>query len=184
MSIKVWSIQVDRDEDYTDADFEDISVLEDLRVTRGVPLRSQWPRVTLEVTTDYPPADTFRCGPLLIVSAKLLQIIGNRVDERAFEPLPVTLIYRDETLTDYFFLNILEKHDILDRQRSELTIEDDFIEDVESMVVNEEAIGDRNFFLQDSLEVILFVSDDLAKAIIDAGCNGVKFVDPPDWRPY
>jgi len=184
VTLRVWTDNVS-ERDFTEADFVDIDVLDGLRLTAGDPLAAKWPdEVALAVTTEFPPADTFRCGPLRIISKKMLRVFRDRVSAEVFEALPVSVTYRGVRQTGYYYLNILESHDVLDHQKSDITIEDGLIEDVDAIVIDDSAVGDRNLFLLDALEVILFASEDLVQALDDAGCTGVAFVAPEDWKPY
>ncbi|MEM1181326.1 MAG: DUF1629 domain-containing protein [Acidobacteriota bacterium] len=184
MAIKIWTHWVGSERDFTDADFRNADVLDDVDVMSGRPLSHQWPTVQLDVETRWAPADAFRCGPLLIASAGLVAIL-KKWSEASFEALPVEVFFKGEVVGQYFNINILRSLDVLDRVRSRFTLDDDGdVDEIESVAIDPSRVVDEHFFEIDASEWVICVSLEVSAEIEAAGLRGVRLIDPSEWSLY
>lgn len=82
----------------------------------------------------------------------------------------------------FFFANLLDKVDCFDFDSSVYTMDGEFIDKIESLVIDEsKACNSPLIRLAKSCDVITLTRSDVAEAITDAGVSGVKFVEQRDW---
>ncbi|ENX3944721.1 DUF1629 domain-containing protein [Photobacterium damselae] len=184
MAIKIWTNKVDIDSDYTEGKVRDPILLQGLKLAGGFPIDGLWPKVVIDVTSDYKPADSFLSGPMLIVNHKLAALLCEFVSKEEIELLPVEVIYQGEPYKEYYFLNVLVICDALDRRNSEFTELDGMIDSIDRVAFNEEKAKDKRLFLLDSIEWLLCVSDELVSRIESIGFSGIAFKSEADWRPF
>jgi len=185
MSLKIWSNKVEDDKFFTTASLNCPEKLYGINITGGERISEVWPSgISFNVTSKYMPVDSFSSGPILIVSKRLFSVIDKITHGDGVEFLPVDIFYEDANVGEYFAVNIINKVDVLDHDRSDYDVDDDVIESVESVVIDYEKAPDLDMFMLDSYERIIFVSSKLSKEIESASFHGVIFKDAWEWRPF
>jgi hypothetical protein len=179
----VWKADFENEAAYTRASIDNPRALDGLKLTAGEPIAGGLPLLRLEITTSFPPADYFNAGPVFVVSHRLRQVF----DEFGVsaEYFLVTLMRNGQEIGDgqYFFANLLEKIDCLDRERSTYTIDGEYVDTIKNLAIDENKAHGRPLFrLAKTYDMITLVSEPLAKALDASGITGVKFVDPKDWK--
>jgi hypothetical protein len=81
----------------------------------------------------------------------------------------------------YWFVNILDNIDAIDRDKSEYTLFPDFmgakagrIESINSMALKESVIGKRNIFRLTEQETYVMISENLHEAFLNIGITGFE----------
>ena len=140
--------------------------------------------IILSIDNKIQPADYFFCGPLIIVSKKLFDILDNYAKENLIEFLPIQLLFTNKKIKDYGVLNFTEEKDALDKNKSLISYEDGFPE-VTKIVLNESNIeeNDSIFYIQDSNHAIV-VKKELKDEIINKNIRGIAFKNPDEWRSF
>lgn len=184
MTVKIWTNKVARDKDFTEADIRQPGLLKGLNLTGGKPLAASWPKVVLDVTSEFPPADTFLTGPMLIVSERLGQLILKNVAANRVEYLPVEVMQEGKLQGKFGMLNVLDMVDALDRENSEFTELDGVIDMIDVLAIDDVVAGSKAIFQLDAVEWVLCLNNDLSSQIETAGFTGVVFKEPAQWRPY
>ena len=172
-----------RDNVYTDAMMRDME-----RVPGGFMLgRSlidHFPNdATMEIRSKRKPADFFWAGSFPVVSLRLKKLLDEFGVQAEY--LRVKLVRRDDSLIpgDWFCFNVIEVADCFDRSQSKFKAEQDYAGDIEHLVINESACrGSPLVLAKKTFPGLWIVRDDVADAIKAAGCDGVLFKRPEDWR--
>ena len=139
--------------------------------------------ITLLIDNKIKPADYFFCGPLIIVSKKLFDILDNDAKENLIEFLPIQLLFNHQKIKGFGVLNFTEEKDALDKNKSIINNEDGFPV-VTKIVLNESMIGDESiFYIQDSNHAIV-VRKELKDKIINENIRGIAFKTPNEWRSF
>jgi len=130
----------------------------------------------VEVETRAAPADYFGAGGHTIVSAELKAVLEQFPEIRArFFPIPVR--QRGEPIQrEYFELCLQDEVEAIAEELSRVTRTDyGSLNRVEKLVLDEARIGDQPLFrIRDA--VLTVAREDLARAVLDAGCVGAVFV--------
>lgn len=179
----VWKSDSDNERAYTRAQIVNLKALSGVRFFASESLIGQLPEIKLEITTEYPPADYFKAGPLFILSGHLRTLFESV--NALVEYHPVTLLRSHRVLQEreYFLANLLEKVDCFDYEKSVYTLAGDYIDKIEKLSIDEsKAEGAPLFRLANSFDVITLASGELVDAVTAAGLTGVKFVEPRDWK--
>jgi hypothetical protein len=179
--VKVWQPDTASWETYTDANFEDFDVVDDLKLRFCQSLKEQFPQVRLLVEPDYPPADYFVCGSMDLVSHTLMNILILESEVKA-EFFPVVIVYRDEIYAErqFFYMNILDKVDCFDFDNSIYSVDEevDIIESIDKLVLHPVDLTKHKLFYVAKIDVpVLCIANSLAEKIVRSGCTGVKFFD-------
>ena len=175
----VWKADFENEQTYTRAAIENPKSLSGKKLTSGLPLSGQLPELRMEVVTEHPPADYFSAGPLFLVSARMRDLPESMLANSEFHP--VVLLRRGQELKPggYYFANLLDKVDCLDRNKSKYKLDGEFIDKIEKLVIDDAKTNSKPLFrLANSYDVITLVSQELADAIISSGMTGVKFIPP------
>ncbi|RFA24173.1 hypothetical protein CAI21_22565 [Alkalilimnicola ehrlichii] len=160
-----------------------MDALKGFKTTAGAPFGDAFPRLRLQIDQSGEPADFFESGPLLIASEKTraaLDALGCAVEYHVVE-----LILRDGAVEEssYYVANILENIDCLDYERAVYEMDDEYIDQIDVLVIDEARAGDVPLFrLKNSYDNILLASDSLAEKCRELGVAGVEFVSPQDWK--
>ncbi|WP_407667254.1 imm11 family protein [Myxococcus qinghaiensis] len=159
-------------------------------LTKGVPVSSWFPS---DVVFDFAPNGGMKPGDsvrnvlgLHIVSEKLRDILVSSAGAR-FEFLPVKLRNHKKKLVPepYYVANLLDVVSCVDRARSVFTVNElfkDRLRDFERLVLDPGRLGPdtKLFRLGENTELVV-VREDLARAILHAGCTGMKFMPMEDY---
>ena len=120
-----------------------------------------------------------------IVSERLKEII-QAFEATQTEFLDVTIINEktQESKEGYFACNILNNISAIDKKNSVLELYPSGIriKTVKHLVLDEEAIGNRNIFRLELLEPTIIVSEKLMQAIAEEELTGIKFVPVDEFR--
>ena len=139
--------------------------------------------ITLSINNKMQTADYFFCGPLIIVSKKLFNILDSYAKENLIEFLPIQLLFNHQRIKGYGVLNFTEEKDALDKSKSLISNEDGFPV-VIKIALNESNIGDESiFYIQDSNHAIV-VEKELRDKIINENIRGIAFKTPNEWRSF
>ena len=179
----VWKADFENEKTYTRAAIENPKSLSGRKLNSGLPLSGQLPELRMEVVTEHPPADYFSAGPLFLVSARMRDLLESKRANVEFHPVVLLRGGREFNAGCYFFANLLDKVDCLDREKSEYKMDGEFIDKIEKLVIDDAMVNSKPLFrLANSYDVITLVSQELADAIIASGMTGVKFIAPEDWK--
>lgn len=175
----------DLSDGYTEADYVG-DIPRDLM--QCVSMVGRFPETTIAIRSDAPPTDYFDVGSMMVVSARLRQLL-ERLDARAeFFRLNVRTAAGDFPGADYYCCNILDRVDGIDRERSEFTLHTkpgftDHLDGIQKLVLDETIAGSHVLFrLARGAEYITAVSDELADAIKQEAITGCKCIAPDVWR--
>lgn len=105
----VWKADFDNEIYYTRGTIRDISVLKEIKLTKGEPISDRNIKIDIDLIEEYEPADYFHVGSLFIVSSKLKDILETK--QVSAEYLPIKL-YKPNGIpiqNKYFFVNLLKK---------------------------------------------------------------------------
>jgi hypothetical protein len=182
--IKIWEQNFRSEKEYTEAAYADIGAIKDLKLGVPRPIPLPFPDVALRVTTPNPPADYFRCGPMRVVSEKLMQCLVAKPGLAA-QFFPVTMSYLGEPVrTCYYALHVCDVVDCLDLERSDYTLysdDEDHIKTFKSIVLRPESAEGHPVFILGKTYNVLCVLEEVATEVSAAGCTGTLFLDPSEW---
>ncbi len=184
MKFKIWTNKVANDIDFTEAKVRDLAPLMDINLTGGGQLGKIWPGIVIDVTSDYPPADSFLCGPMLIVSKKLADVLFEFAATDDLEFLPVDVFFQGELQDQYGFLNVRLICNALDKNRSKFTELDGIVDAIDRVYIDEFSANNNSIFLLDSIEWVLCVHKFLAERIVKEKFSGVVLKTENEWRPF
>lgn len=184
MIFKIWTNKVDDHAGFTEGRIRDHSSLIKLKVTSGRSLGKLWPKVIVDVTSKYEPADSFISGPLLIVSKRLAEAISGIVSKEDVEFLALDVVFKNKVYGDYYFLNVLNVFDALDRRNAIFTEIDNVIDCIDRVSINESAAYERPIFQLDSIEWLIVVNDAVVECIEKGNFTGVVLRSQSEWRPF
>ena len=179
---KVWKADTENERYYTRTALLNVKEFLHVRTMSGAPLAGRFPGARIRITSDDPPADYFTAGTLFIVSERLKAVLedcGARV-----ELFPVEVTFQDApTDSRYYFVNILDEADCLDRAASKYSEQAGYVGDIKKLVLNESQTGNKPLFrLAQAYQFVVLVSEPLAAAIEAAHVTGVRLIEPSAWR--
>jgi hypothetical protein len=155
----------DLSDGYTEADFRNIAN-ETLRgLILGVPMSGRFPETTIAIRSESPPTDYFDVGSMMVVSARLRQVLESFQARAEFLRLNVETASGPFTGDPYYCCNILQFVDCVDRGRSELTYQTkpgftDRIDMIQRLAIDEAIAGSHPLFrLAKGAEYLAGVSD-------------------------
>lgn len=178
-----WKADFDNAPAYTRAAILNAKALAGVKLTAGFSLVGHLPEISLDIISDYPPADYFNAGPLFVVSERLRGLLESA--NAAIEYHPVVLFKDGHEIHGggYCFANLLKKIDCFNFEKSIYTMDGEFIDKIQRLEIDEsKADGNPLFRLARSFDVITLASQDLRDTVLGAGITGVKFFDPADWK--
>ncbi len=184
MTYRIWTNKVDKDSDFTEAKIRDVALLKAINLTGGVSLEKIWSRVVIDVMSEYAPADSFLCGPMLIVSRKLADVIFKFVSKNDLEFLPVDVVFQEKLQAQYGFLNVCLACDALDKSRSKFTEMDGMVDSIDRIYLDELSAKHKPIFRLDSIEWVLCVHELLVERIEKEKFSGVVFKSETEWRSF
>lgn len=183
MTTKVWKADYENELAYTRASLVNVKDFRRIKTMTGEPLAGVFPGAQVRIESNDPPADYFTAGTLFIVSSRLKAILeGFSV---RVEPYPVDVTYHGVLYKEaqYFFLNILDEADCLDRTAARYAEKSGYVGDISKLVIDESKVTDKHLFrLAKAYQFVVLVSASLAGAVEGAGITGVRFVEPSAWR--
>ena len=170
--------------DYSTARFYDKSQLIKYANQPFGSKKNTWDQsITLLITNQVKPADYLFCGPLIVVSKKLFDILNGYAKDDLIEFLPVQLIFKNEAIQSYGVLNFLEEKEALDKDKSVISYEDGFPE-ILRIVLDQDSIGnDFLFYIKDSNHAIV-VDERVKNKIETEHIRGISFKTPEEWRSF
>jgi hypothetical protein len=171
-----------RDRFYTDAAMRDVTRYRGIAFMSGRSVRDRFPAdAIIEIRNKRRPTDFFMAGPYPVVSAKLKSILDRFSVEAEY--LHIQIVGRHDPPGEWFCFNVTKMANCFDRVNSQYTTEQDFATDIERVAINEAVCGTSPLVLAEkTIPRLLVVRDDVAEAITSAGCTGVVFRRPEDWR--
>ncbi|MDC5511604.1 hypothetical protein NRA54_18505, partial [Acinetobacter baumannii] len=117
----VWKADFDNEIYYTRGTIRDISVLKEIKLTKGEPISDRNIKIDIDLIEEYEPADYFHVGSLFIVSSKLKDILETK--QVSAEYLQIKL-YKPNGIpiqNKYFFVNLLKKINCINKEHSRYT---------------------------------------------------------------
>jgi hypothetical protein len=179
----VWKADFENEKVYTRAVIENPKSLAGKKLTSGLPLAGQLPELRMELTKKYPPADYFHAGPIFIVSERMRVLLESKQANIEFHSITLLRAGQEINAGRYFFANLLEKVDCIDRDKSEYKLDADFIDKIEKLVIDDTKANSKPLIrLAKTYDVITLASQELADAVVASGMTGIKFISPQDWR--
>jgi hypothetical protein len=181
--MKIWC-QDYRDRVWVDAAMRDVSRFRGLSFCEGERLSDRFPAdATVELRTRRSPTDYFSAGVFPFVSAKLRSILEAHQVQAEFLPVVLTRKKGEPIAETWYCFNPLVTSDWFDRTRSVFTPEQRFATKIERVAIDEARCGDEPLVVaENTIPDLIAVRDDLADAILSAGCTGVVFKLAKDWR--
>lgn len=172
---------------WTDATMLPNPARRQLRVSQPHPIADRWPRSQMRVDTAEPLQDWFVSGLFRMASERLAKVVAEEVGPDQLELLEVELCRSGgaplQGAGRYFYLHTLNSVDALDRERSELVLEDDgWVDEIDRLVLDPgKAAPHALFELAGNSLGLLLVREDLKKLIEAGGFTGITFEDPGTW---
>lgn len=180
---KVWKADTENEARYTRASLLNVRDFRGVKTMTGEPLSDRFPGAQIAIDSEQPPADYFTAGPLFIVSDRLLSVLQQFPVRTELHPVKVIARRAVQRSLRYFFVNILDEVDCLDRAASEYIEKGGFAGDISKLVLDESKMAAVHLFrLARASQFVVLVSDSLATAVDCAGVVGVRFVEPSGWR--
>ena len=136
--------------------------------------------MTLEVYSEYPPADYFEPGTVFTVSDRLKAMLEEFKVRAEFFPVRVAYEGRDYTERAFFFCNILDCVECLDLNRGEYTFWKkpgftDRVDAIKRLALDESKVAGHDLFrIGKGAEYIVGVSDRLGSRIAQQRYTGVR----------
>jgi hypothetical protein len=186
---KIWMSTLS-DIEYTEAQILNLDefIKLGIKLMSGEPLSDRFPRTTVEIQSDHPPADYFNTGGMFVVSDRLKAVL-EECDAKA-EYFELEILFQGKPYTErrYYFANILDKVDCFDREKGKYQLDDaegfkDYICKIYELRIDENrASGHALFRLAKCWDDIICVSDRLAYKITAMRLTGMNFVPPAEWK--
>ncbi|MDP1978373.1 hypothetical protein [Undibacterium sp.] len=184
MTFRIWTNKVDTNHDFTESQVRDMKALMGINLTGGVQLAEIWPNVVIDILSEYPPADSFLCGPMLIVRKPLADVLFEFASKDDIEFLPVDVLFNGKLQGEYGFINVRLICDALDRKRSTFTELDGVVDSINRIRIDGLAAKNKSIFLLDSIEWVLCICDVLAERIERENFSGLSLKQDIEWRPF
>lgn len=149
-------------------------------VTRSV--ESIFPKIRINITSSFKVPDFFCCGSVNILSNKLRDLLVTLDSELEF--FSVQVLQNMVPLNrQYFAINVLSHAQCIDLKNSNLLVEDDWIDEIDSITFKPVAGGLNDLFVLDLSPIDLIISEH-AKLLMQSssisGCTYVPFNDFSD----
>ena len=172
------------EDSYTDAAIQDPRRFVGIPLAAGQSLADRFPVGTkLVLRSDGTPSDFFMAGPMLVISERLKAIFGEFGVAAEFFPVELTLPSGRASDSRWFFQNILAVVDCLDWEKSQFTSEKGFATNIQRILLSKEMTGQQPLFrVARTIPSLVCASDELAAAVTAAGCTGLVFKKPEEWR--
>jgi len=169
----------------TDADFEDISALNN--VIRNVPKRlgKSFPKITLRVSTRHKPNDFFVMGTLFIASDRLKSIFTECRVNAEYHPVDIVHHGKPYTEQTFYYVHLLDHVDCLDWKKSRYNPDDcRNADNLRLLTIDEKkAAGFPLFKLARVYDWIWLCSDQLAKRVgNEKEISGMELCLPKDFK--
>jgi hypothetical protein len=163
------------------ATIRSVADLRDTKLTLPLPLRGTLPKVIIDVAPGRLP-DYFECGPLRLVSRKLMTILAAECrDGEPIEFIPVD-VFQGQAKHDYWFGHVLDLVECLDLEKSRYTTADGIVDAIDHLeIVAERTLGHKVFRVAGTYEYLVCVDAALSELIATAS-SGSTFVEPSAWR--
>lgn len=154
----------------------------------GRPVARDFPPTTIAVHSDHPPDDYFMVGAgMPIISERIKSVLDHFQVNAEF--IPVRIVFENAEFREkqYWFMNVLEMLDVLDRNRGQYTYWSDpqfvtHVDKIKKLAIDEEKAADRALFrIAKGAEYIIAVNDALAESLSSHGITGLHFVKPEAW---
>jgi hypothetical protein len=183
--LKIWKADFLSAKFHTQAHFADIGKVRNLKFY-SLDSWGSFPDITLTIEPPYPPADFLTCGPIRVVSEKLMQTLVSHPGVLA-EFFPLDVIYAGQlyTETNYYCLHILDGVECLDFERSKFSVDPEkgWVDAIDKLVIDEsKVVGHELFRITDVDFIIECASEQLAERITAAKFTGVRFFEPTELR--
>ena len=182
---KIWKSDTSKEELYTRARIINMKDVAPLRVMTGRSLKGVFPKVSLVIESEFPPADFFHSGSLyFIVSETLKDIIEGCASAQAeFYELELRRqgnIYQEKK---FYFANLMTQVDCFDYSNAKYTKQGNLIDIISRLAIDESKCGGTGLFrVANLMSIVICAKASLASEIISAGCTGVSFIDPANWK--
>jgi hypothetical protein len=116
----------------------------------------------------------------MIIAARNLKEVLEKETANA-EYFRILISYKSQVLDGFSFLNILDVFDCLDKKRTIRVGHGPFPHDIKRLALDCNRIGDSPLF-RIAGAILVGTSDALATEVEKAGCTGVVFKSPEEWR--
>lgn len=178
--MKIWK-DTDNEDKFTDATVDDMSLLQPFKLTMCDRFGESFPRLELSIESKARPNDYIKSGPLFIASEKLKDIFEKFKIE--MEVFPVVMRQNNDLVdVQYYYLHLLEEVDCIDRSKSEFTLDENYIDEIDSLVIDKDRLEGTSFVkVANCIDSILIASSELVDEVLGSGITGVRFVDPENW---
>jgi hypothetical protein len=144
----------------------------------GASFKGIFPDDLILVCPQQPP-DYFPHAAMHVVSARIKEILER--ERASVEFFRLSIQYRNKILGNHFIWNLLNSIDCLDAEKTTYTDDALISHSIKRLALRNDAIRDNKIFHIRGTTLI-GVDDHLATQIEDAGCTGVRFPTPEQWR--
>jgi hypothetical protein len=178
--MKIWK-DTDSEDQFTDATVVNLSSLQPFKLTMCDRFGSDFPGLELTIESKGVPNDYIKSGPLFIASERLKGVF-EKFDVK-MEVFPVVM-RQNNYLVDgqYYYLHFLEEVDCIDKSKSEFTLDENYIDEIDKLVIDTDRLEGTNFVkVANCIDFILIASSEMVDEVLGSGITGVRFVDPEDW---
>jgi|GEM_PF-3275455 hypothetical protein len=181
--MKIWCETFD-DKNYTDAKMSDLTKLRGVKLLRGAIGSKAFPSdVYVEIRSSTRPTDFFRAGIFWIISAKLRSLLDSHNVESEYFPVGLRNKRGQELEGNWFCFNPTLILDWFDWSDSRFKMEQNFATEIKKLKSKPDGIGRHPLAVAArTIPVLIALSDELARDIIECGCTGVVFRDIKDWK--
>jgi hypothetical protein len=183
--VKIWKQDARCEEFYTSAQMINMKEVAPLKVMRGISLKGIFPKVSLVLQYEFPPADFFDSGSLYFIVSEPLKELLEKHANAQIEYYELELRQRGKIYTDkrFYFANIMSQVDCFDRQNGQYTPQGELINKITKLAIDETKIGASNLFrVEKAMYMIVAVTEFLAAKILAEGFTGVRFLEPSEWK--
>lgn len=133
---------------------------------------------------DFPPLDFAATVNQPLFSARFQAVLARAgVDNIQYFPAKVIYAPTGQEV-DYQVANVIGVARALDTDASECDVDEDgFVDDFETMVLDEDKLLDLDFVRLFEMLNIIVISEKVADAINEAQLSGLRVMDPSEWEP-
>ncbi len=157
--------------------------LMDFKMTIPERIDKEFPRLKFSSTGNFDIPDYIKYGVLFIVSERLLLILEKY--SVALQSFPIDFIHNEVPLK-LNVVHLIEDTDFINEKMSGALLEENgYIEEIESLVIDEAKLVDKNLATSGRyLACLVIASKPLKEEIESLGFTGVRFTHPGNYKPW
>jgi hypothetical protein len=171
------------DDTYTDASIEDLRQFIAVPLGVGKSIQSVFPAGTrVVIRGSNAPTDYFQAGPMSLVSSRLRSVLDDEGVNAEYIQTPIVSANGDVLSGRFYCFNLLEAVDCFDRAKSDFTPRKGLATRIQRVALRPLSAEPPVYLAANTSPALVCTREDVAKAIIDAGCSGATFKSASAWR--